>query len=75
MLVDPYQWELDVLYVYNTTLIKIHSNLVSQILAKYNSDPWWAWSYQQIQSNCDLDANAATLLFVLGFFPATDGDL
>lgn len=42
----PFYLELDTLYVYNTTLIKIHLNLVSQILARYNSDPWWAQLYQ-----------------------------
>lgn len=36
---DFFYLELDTLYVYNTTLIKIHPNLVFQILAGYNSDP------------------------------------
>ena len=30
--------ELDALYVYNTTLIEIHPNLVSRILVGYDSD-------------------------------------
>lgn len=66
--------ELDALYVYNTTLIKIHPNLVSRILAGYDSDPWWVRLYQQIQSNRDLGANAAALPFVLGIPPAMDAD-
>lgn len=39
---NPQYSELDALYIYNTTLIEIHPHLVSQILARYNSDAWWA---------------------------------
>ena len=35
---EPFHSELDALYVYNTTLIEIHPDLVSQILAGYDSD-------------------------------------
>lgn len=71
---DPYYSELDALYIYNTTLIKIHPHLVSRILAGYDSDPWWARLHQQIRSNHDLGVNAAALPFILGFPPATDAD-
>lgn len=37
---DPHYPELGVLYICNTTLIKIHPYLVSRILAWYNSDLW-----------------------------------
>lgn len=37
---DPHYSELDALYIYNITLIKIHPHLVSRILAGYDSDPW-----------------------------------
>lgn len=33
--------ELDILFTYNTTLIKIYPALVSQILAGYKEDLWW----------------------------------
>lgn len=39
---EPSYLEVDTLYIYNTTLIEIHPNLVSWILAGYNSDLWWA---------------------------------
>ena len=72
---DPHYLELDALYIYNTTLIEIHLQLVSQILAKYDSDPCWARLHQQIRANHDLGINAAALPFILGFPPATDADL
>lgn len=37
---DPHYSELNVLYVYNITFIEIYPNLVSQILAGYNSNLW-----------------------------------
>lgn len=62
------------MYIYNSTLIEIHPNLVSPILARYNSDPWWMRLHQQIQSNWNLGANGAALPFVLDVPPATDAD-
>ena len=34
--------ELDVLFTYNATLIKIHADLISRILAGYEDDEYWA---------------------------------
>lgn len=39
---NPHHLELDALFVYNATLIEIYPVLVSRILARYDSDPWWA---------------------------------
>lgn len=72
--IEPSYLELDALSVYNTTLIEIHPNLVSRILAGYNLDLWWARLYQQIQSNRNLSANPAVLPFVLVVPPAIDAD-
>lgn len=55
-------------------MIEIYYYLVSQILAGYDSDFWWARLHQQIRFNHNLGVNAAVLLFILGFFLATDGD-
>lgn len=66
--------ELDALFVYNATLVEIHPTLVSRILAGYDSDPWWARLQIQIRANRDLQADAATLPFVLGSPPPTDAD-
>lgn len=35
---DPSYSELDVLFIYNTTLIEIHPKLISRILARYEAD-------------------------------------
>lgn len=71
---EPSYLEFDTLYVYNSTLIEIHPNLVSRILAGYDSDPWWVRLHQQIQSNRNLGANGAALPFVLDVPLATDAD-
>ena len=66
--------ELDALFLYNTTLVKIHPMLVSQILASYDVDPWSACFRLQIQHNSNLGTDAVALLFVLGFAPPTEAD-
>ena len=72
---DAQHSELDALFVYNTTLIKIYLTLMSQILAGYNADICWAWLWLQIQRNIDLGTDAAALPFVLSSAPSTDADL
>ena len=71
---NPLHSELDALFTYNTTLVKMHLALVSRILAGYKEDPWWARLQSQIQANSDLKANAATLPFVVGSTPPTETD-
>ncbi len=71
---DPQHSELNALFTYSTTLVKLHPTLISRILAGYEADPWWAWLQQQIQSNDELGADAATLPFVIGSTPSTDSD-
>lgn len=71
---DPQHSELDALFTYSTTLVKLHPTLISRILAGYEADPLWARLQQQIQLNNDLGADAATLQFVIGSTPSTDSD-
>ena len=71
---DPQHLELDALFTYNTTLVEMHPTLVSQILADYQTDPWWARLHQQIQANDELGADAATLPFVINSTPPADSD-
>lgn len=40
--VDPHYLELDVLFLYNTTLVEIHPTLISRIIVGYNADAWWS---------------------------------
>ena len=71
---NPQHSELDVLFIYNTTLFEMHLALVSQILAGYKANPWWAWLQLQIQANNNLEADAPTLLFLVDSTPPTDSD-
>ena len=43
---DPSYFELDALFTYNTTVIKIYLGLVSRILAGYEDDEYWARLYR-----------------------------
>ena len=71
---DPQHSELDALFTHNITLVEMHPALVSQILAGYQTDPWWARLHRQIQANNKLGADAATLLFVIDSTPSADSD-
>lgn len=71
---DPEHSELDALFTYNTTFVEMHPALVSQILAGYRADPWWARLHRQIQENDDLGPNSAMLPFVVGSTPPADSD-
>ncbi len=70
----PQHSELDALFTYSTTLVELHPTLISRVLAGYEADPWWAQLQQQIRSNSELGADAATLPFVIGSTPSTDSD-
>ena len=71
---DPQHSELNALFTYSITLVEFHLTLISRILAGYKADPWWVRLQQQIQSNDDLGADAATLTFVISSIPLTDSD-
>ena len=71
---DPEHSELDALFTYNPTFVKMHPALVSQILEGYQADPWWARLHWQIQENDDLGPNAATLSFVVDSTLPADSD-
>ena len=71
---DPQHSELDALFTYSTTLVKLYPTLISRILAGYEADLWWARLQWQIQSNDELGADAATLPFVIGSTLSTDSN-
>lgn len=71
---NPHHSELNALFAYSTTLVKLHPTLISRILAGYNADPWWTRLLQQVQANNDLGADAVTLLFVINSTPPTDSN-
>lgn len=71
---DPHHSELDALFTYSTTLVKVHPALISQILAHYKADLSWTWLLQQIQANNNYGANAIILLFVIGSTLPTDSN-
>ena len=66
--------ELDALFTYNATLIKIHPDLISRILVGYEDDEYWARLRHQVQANEDLGDNKAVLPFVTGGFYKSDSD-
>ncbi len=72
--VDPHHSELNVLFIYSTTLVALQPALVSRILAGYKADPWWTRLQQQIQANNDLGVDAATLPFVIDSTSPPDSD-
>ncbi len=45
---DPAHLELDASFTYNATLIEIHPNLISRILAGYEDDEYWARLRRQV---------------------------
>ena len=71
---DPSYSELDAMFTYNTTLVEIHPELISRILAGYEADDYWSRLHRQVQAKKDLGADKASLPFVLGSTPPTDAD-
>lgn len=63
---DPFYFELDTLFTYNTTLVKIYPGLVSRILADYEDKKYSACLYCQVQANEDIGNDKALLSFVIG---------
>ena len=60
--------------MYNTTLVEIHPDLVSRILAGYEDDKYWARLHCQVQANEDLGNDKALLPFMTGCFYKSDND-
>lgn len=56
--------KLDILFNYNTTLIKIHPSLILKILADYKDDKYWAHLHCQVPANKNLDDHKILLPFV-----------
>ena len=71
---NPFYSELDILFTYNTTLVKIHPILISRILASYEYDEYWAHLHYQVLANEDLDDDKALLPFVSGCSYRSDSD-
>ena len=66
--------ELDTLFVYHTTLVRINPDLVKQILDGYTSDGWWSRVRKQVLDNEKLGVDKALLPFVLADADASDSD-
>ena len=71
---DASHTELDALFTYNATLIEIHPDLISRILAGYEDDEYWARLRRQVQANEDLGDDKAVLLFITGGSYRSDSD-
>lgn len=71
---DPFYLELNALFIYNTTLVKICPELISSILAGYKANNYWLRLQRQIQVNEDLGVNKLSLLFMLSLIPLTNTD-
>ena len=66
--------ELDTLFVYHTTLVRINPDLVKRILDGYTSDGWWSRVCKQMLDNKKLEVDKALLPFVLADLDASDSD-
>lgn len=71
---DPDYEELDALFTYNTTLIRINLELLQKIVKGYEADSWWSKLLRQVKANQALGPDAALLPFVLGKVPPSDSD-
>lgn len=71
---NPQHSELDALFIYNITLIKIYLTIMSWILAGYKTDPWWVRLWIQIQANSNLGIDVAILPFMIDFTPLIDAN-
>ena len=71
---NPSYSELDALFMYNTTLVKIYLDLVSKYLADYEDDKYWVHLYRQVRANEDLGDNKALLPFMTRCFYISDSD-
>lgn len=72
---NPSYSELNALFIYNTTLIEIHPNLISRIQAGYENDEYWTCLYRQVQANEDLGDDKAKLPFVTKGSYKSDSEL
>lgn len=71
---DASHSELDALFMYNATLIEIHPDLTSRILAGYEDDEYWARLRRQVQANEDLGEDKAVLPFITRGTYRSDSD-
>ncbi len=71
---DPSYSTFDAIFTYNTTLVEIHPELISRILAGYEANNYWSRLQRQVQANKDLGPDKAALPFVLGSTLPTDAD-
>lgn len=71
---DPNYEELNALFIYNTTLIKINPELLQRIVNGYKADSWQSKLLKQVKTNQALGLDAAFLLFVLSKMPVSDSN-
>lgn len=74
-LTNPGYLELDALFTYNATFVKIYSTLILRILAGYKADAYWSYLQRQIQVNEELNLNKTLLPFIISSVPILDTDL
>ena len=58
--------ELDVLYVYNTTVVEMSNDFRKRLIAGYSTDKLWINIIQMIDTNDKLDEGAAKIPFARG---------
>ncbi len=67
--------ELNMLFAYTDTLVKLSHSLLIQSIHGYGIDEWWNKILTQIDNNDRLLENKAILSFEEGDEPATSDDL
>lgn len=66
--------ELNALFIYNTTFVKIYLELISKILAKYKANNYWSYFYYQIQANKNFAIDKTLLFFISSLSTVLDAD-
>lgn len=73
-LIDLFHLELDALFVYNITLIKIYPTLVARIFATYDVNARCSQFQYQVRANKDLASNSGLLPFMSSISLASNAD-
>ena len=63
---DEVYSELDTLFTYHATLVKISTDLIKRICDSYLADDWWVKVWKQLLTNDNLGLDKAILPFIFG---------
>ena len=63
---DEVYSELDTLFTYHATLVKISTDLIKRICDSYLADDWWVKVWKQLLTNDNLSPDKAILPFIFG---------